>query len=172
MFLIDFDKHKVKTTFQAIFTLGFFTRKKAKETLNRVREQSKVLDASIKKMKAEKKRMTLSQKSLSQIVLYMDDMFSFYEEILGELDFAVSSLRALYFKGNIHYFEEQKLDCYYLPKRHLLCLMATEQATRIIHQIVSKQYLTDECAIVPADKKAAKILNLEAVELREKLHAA
>ena len=34
LFTIDFNAHKVKTTFQAIFTLGFYTRKKAKETFD------------------------------------------------------------------------------------------------------------------------------------------
>ena len=53
LFKIDFDKHKFKTTFQAIYTLGFYTRKKAKETLLNVEEEQKKLETEMKKMDAE-----------------------------------------------------------------------------------------------------------------------
>ena len=50
---IDFNKHKFKTSMQAIFTFGIYTRKKAKETLYAVQEEERKVEAEIAKMEAE-----------------------------------------------------------------------------------------------------------------------
>ena len=67
LFTIDFNAHKVKTTFQAIFTLGFYTRKKANETLSNVKDEEAKINSEISKMESELKKINIIEKSIKQV---------------------------------------------------------------------------------------------------------
>lgn len=53
LYLIDFKKNPFKSNSLAIVTLGFYTRKKAKETLERVKEEKKRLEEEMARMDSE-----------------------------------------------------------------------------------------------------------------------
>lgn len=92
LYKIDFNKHKFKTTFQAIFTLGFYTRKKAKETLLAVQEEEKKVDHEISKMDAEIVKLKAIEKSLSNVEFYFTSLIEMYENLLIRLDSSVNYL--------------------------------------------------------------------------------
>ena len=92
MFSIDFNKHKLKTTIQAVFTLGFYTRKKAKETLLRVHEEEKKLEDEMSRMDAAVTQLEMIETSLDNVEHYFASLIEIYEQMLVRLDNSVSYL--------------------------------------------------------------------------------
>lgn len=95
LYKIDFNKNKFKTTVQAVFTLGFYTRKKAKETLYAVQEEESKINAEIAKMDAEIKKLQAIEQSLNYVEMYFESLISVYEQLLVRLD---NSVKCLYFR--------------------------------------------------------------------------
>ncbi|GLC31142.1 DNA repair protein [Clostridium omnivorum] len=92
LYKIDFNKHKFKTTFQAIFTLGFYTRKKAKETLYAVQEEEQKINAEIAKMDAEIVKLQAIEKSLENVEVYFTFLIELYGNLLVRLDNSINFL--------------------------------------------------------------------------------
>jgi len=92
VYKIDFNKHKFKTTAQAICTLGFYTRKKAKETLDAVKEEEKKIDTEVAKMNAEIAKLAAIEASLKNVEFYFESLINVYEQLLVRLDNSVHSL--------------------------------------------------------------------------------
>ena len=96
LFKIDFNKNKFKTSIQAIFSLGFYTRKKAKETLLAVQEEEVKINAEIKKMDAETIKLLVIENSLQNIEFYFESLTGLYKQLLARLD---NSVHYLYFQS-------------------------------------------------------------------------
>jgi hypothetical protein len=92
LYRIDFNKNKFKTSVQAIFTLGFYTRKKAKETLYAVQEEELKIHAEIAKMNAEVGRLSMIEESLRKVAHYFASLTDLYEQLLARLDHSVHYL--------------------------------------------------------------------------------
>lgn len=92
LYKIDFKEHRFKTTVQAIFTLGFYTRKKAQETLDAVREEEAKVNTEIKKMDAYTKKIETIEISLANDVVYFEQLIELYERLLVRLDNTVNVL--------------------------------------------------------------------------------
>lgn len=95
LYTIDFNKNKFKTTFQAIFTLGFFTRKKAKETLAAVQEEEGKVNHEIAKMDAELVKLRQIAASLQNVESYFSSLVNVYEQLLVRLS---NNVNFLYFQ--------------------------------------------------------------------------
>lgn len=95
LYTIDFNKNKFKTTFQAIFTLGLFTRKKAKETLAAVQEEEGKVNHEITKMDAELAKLRQIVASLQNIESYFSSLVNIYEQLLVRLS---NNVNFLYFQ--------------------------------------------------------------------------
>lgn len=137
--LIDFDNEKFKTYALSCLTLGFWTRKKAKETLLKVQEEEKALDLELEKLAAERKRHKLVLKSLRQIAHYFHTLTGLYDRVLDDVGFSATLLgctRELMARGAA----DGRLDAYFLPRNHLLCLMAADKLTRILHDLAGRRY--------------------------------
>ena len=152
LFTIDFDESPIKNTLKAVFTLGFSTRKKASETLENVRNQESQLDEQIQRLEAEKIRLKKVYDSLKEIVDYFNGFHGLYEKLLGELEYSIDFVKSSYMLNSTVFFNN-KIDVYYLPKRHLNCLMAAEKMTRIMYRIGSYKYLNNSLNIVKKDYK-------------------
>jgi len=92
LYRIDFNKNKFKTSVQAIFTLGFFTRKKAKETLYAVQEEEFKINAEIAKMNAEIGKLDAVEASLRNVAHYFASLIEVYEQLLARLDHSIRYL--------------------------------------------------------------------------------
>ena len=115
LYKIDFNKHKFKTSVQAIFTLGFYTRKKAKETLYAVQEEEAKINTEIAKMDAETKKLEAIDKSLENVDFYFESLINTYEKLLVRLDNNVNYLyvRCLSFA---HKLVHEEMSIRRLPK--------------------------------------------------------
>lgn len=92
LYKIDFNKHKFKTSFQAILTAGFYTRKKAKETLLAVQEEEGKINTEIEKMDAEIIKLKAIENSLKIVADYFVSFIEIYESLLVRLDNSVNFL--------------------------------------------------------------------------------
>lgn len=176
LFLIDFDKNPIRNHLEAFLTLGFSTRKRATETLYMVQEQEKVLDCEITKIKAEEARLEVVLESLRNVATYFKDLTKIYNDILNELDYSINLVANAGYLINPLFNVNGKIDCYLFPHKHLLCLMASEKMTRILHKMTTLHYLSQDCNIIDDDKRTmtaqAQIANTIASDIGYELSLA
>lgn len=141
LYKIDFNKNKFKTNVQAVFTLGFYTRKKAKETLYAVQEEEKKLDAEIAKMNAELVKLRAVEKSLLNVEYYFASLVEIYEQLLVRLD---NSVHYLYFRSMhfAHRLLKQQLSVKRLPLIQQKEVEAIMTASKILKVMTETQIVS------------------------------
>lgn len=154
LYKIDFNKNKFKTTVQAIFTLGFYTRKKAKETLIAVQEEQGKINAEIAKMDAELVKLKMIAESLNNVEYYFASMIEIYEQLLIRLD---NSVHHLYFKCMhfAHKLVHQQMKLRHLPVIQQKEVEAIITASKIMKKMTETQIIsiTDGTNIVRYERE-------------------
>ena len=132
LFTIDFNAHKVKTTFQAIFTLGFYTRKKAKETLCNVKEEESELN-----------KINIIEKSIKQVADMFTSVIEMYNNMLIRLDSSINYLlvRSLAFA---HQIVGKQMSVKVLPMMQQKEVEAIYTASKILKVMAETQLLNVE----------------------------
>ncbi|NFO11072.1 DNA repair protein [Clostridium botulinum] len=143
LYKIDFNKHKFKTTVQAICTLGFYTRKKAKETLYAVQEEEKKVDNEIAKMDSEIIKLRSIETSLNNVELYFESLINIYEQLLVRLDNSVHCLylRCMQFA---HKLVHSEMSLKRLPTIQQKEVEAIMTASKILKAMTDAQILSLE----------------------------
>lgn len=155
---IDFRNHPITANLLAVFTLGFATRKLAKESLNQVKEEEARMCAEFKKLDAEKTRISKVLMSLRQIERQFEGCLEIYSRVLDEVDYSVELLRT----GRCILSGEPstgQFDVEFLPERHLLALKAADEMTRIVFAIGAHRY-------VKADSKIMELVESDVADAR------
>lgn len=143
LYKIDFNKHKVKTTIQAIFTFGILTRKKAKETLYAVQEEEKKIDCEIEKMNAEIIKLKAIEEALDNVEMYFTSLISLYERLLIRLDNSVNFLyiRCMNFA---HKIVSKEMSIRRLPVMQRKEVEAIITASKILKEMTDAQITSIE----------------------------
>jgi hypothetical protein len=143
LYKIDFNKHKFKTTVQAIFTLGFYTRKKAKETLYAVQEEEKKIDNEIAKMDAEIVKLKAIEQSLDNVEIYFTALIEIYGNLLIRLDNSVNFLyvRSMAFA---HKLVHQEMSIRRLPVMQRKEVEAIITASKLLKAMADAQLTSIE----------------------------
>jgi len=143
LYLIDFNKHRFKTTVQAVLTLGFYTRKKAKETLVAVQEEEIKVNAEIAKMETEIQRLKAIDMSLANVEKYFADLIEIYKQLLVRLENNVKylQLRCLAFAYKII---QSEMSVRRLPVARVKEIEAVVTASMILKSMVEKQIVSIE----------------------------
>lgn len=143
LYKIDFNKHKFKTTFQAVFTLGFYTRKKAKETLQAVEEEEQKIKNEITKMDAEIKKIKLIEESLANVEYYFTSLIELYENLLIRLDSSINYLfvRSMAFA---HRLVHTEMSIKRLPKMQQKEVEAIITVSKILKEMTDAQITSIE----------------------------
>ncbi len=151
LYKIDFNKHPFKTNLQAILTLGFYTRKKAKETLHAVQEEEGKINTEIAKMDVETKRLETIDLSLNNIERYFAAMTETYENLLVRVDNSINFLfvRCMSFA---HKIVKQEMSVRYLSRMQIKEIEAIMTASKILKQMAEMQILS-----VSDDKEVEKL---------------
>ncbi len=155
LFSIDFNRDKIKTNILAVVTFGFLTRKRATETLHEIQEQEKVLECEVAKIEVEKKRLVQIHKSLKQVNTYFCELRDTYSKVLNELDYVINLISISSHLANPA-FAGGKIDCYFMPREHLYCLMVSEKMTRILHEMARLRYLGKDGNVIKKDHLCIK----------------
>lgn len=169
LFKIDFKNHPVKTNLQALLTLGFWTRKRAKESLQNVEAEEIRVQKDFAALDAEKVRLEGVLSSLKSVVRYLTSTTERYERILDELDYSVLFLRSCRRVVSRGAVLRSVFDVEFLPERQLLTLMCADKATRILHKIASQKYVKAEGKSFAISERDLKVWETEKAELAESL---
>lgn len=140
LFLIDFDKNPIKTTLQAIFSLGFWTRKKATETLDRIMEEEKKAEVIYSKMDADLNRLDLLQKTLEQTLFYLKDMEAMYENIIYKANNTAKYLRFKCMQFT-HGISQEYCKLSALPKADQELMFALFNFTTILDKVLKMEII-------------------------------
>ena len=143
LYKIDFSKHPIKSNALAVLTLGFYTRKKAKETLSAVQEEGKKIDYEISKMNSETARLKAIDASLANIDFYFEELINIYENMLVRLDSSVNFLfvRCMTFA---HRIIKQEMSIRHLSKTQIKEIQALTTASIILKKMTAKSLVSLE----------------------------
>ena len=143
LYKIDFNKHPIKNNILAVLTLGFYTRKKSKETLYAVQEEEVKINTEIAKMDIETKRLEAIEMSLSNVDKYFVDLVEIYENLLVRLDSSINFLfvRCMSFA---HKIIKQEMSIRYLSKIQIKEIEAIVTASQILKIMTETQIVSLE----------------------------
>lgn len=140
LFTIDFNAHKVKTTLQAIFTLGFYTRKKSKETLMNVKEEEGKVNDAIIRMDAETSKIRAIEESMSNVEYLFTSVIEMYENLLIRLDSSINYLLVNSI-ALAHKIVGKEMSVRRLPKMQQKEVEAIVTASKILKSMTDAQIL-------------------------------
>jgi len=142
LYLIDFKKNPFKSNALAIISLGFYTRKKAKETLEKVREEKKRLEEEMARMDSELVKMRRIKEALELIAQYYFSLIDVYRSLLNRLDNSVNFLmiRCISFA---HKLIREQMSIKLLPKSQQAEIMAMVTISKIMKNMVDMSITMD-----------------------------
>ena len=148
LYLIDFKKNPFKSNVLAIITLGFYTRKKAKETLERVKEEKNRLEEEMARMDSELDKLRRIKEALELISEYYTSLIELYRALLQRLDNSVNFLliRCL---SSAHRIVKEQMSIKLLPKSQQAEIMAMVSISKVLKTMVDKSItLTGDTATI------------------------
>lgn len=137
LYLIDFKKNLFKSNALAIITLGFYTRKRAKETLERVREEAKRLEEEMARMDSELTRLKKIKEALELMAQYFLSLIEIYRMLLNRLDNSVHFLMIRCI-SLAHELVRDQMSIKLLPKSQQAEIMAMVSISKILKTMVDK----------------------------------
>lgn len=137
LYLIDFKKNPFKSNALAIVTLGFYTRKKAKETLEKVREEKKRLEEEMARMDSELIKLRRIKEALELIAEYYLSLIDVYRALLNRLDNSVNFLMIRCI-GFAHKLVHEQMSIKLLPKSQQAEIMAMVSISKVMKNMVDK----------------------------------
>lgn len=142
LYLIDFKKKPFKSNALAIVTLGFYTRKKAKETLDRVKEEKKRLEEEMSRMDSELVKLRRIKDALELIAEYYLSLIELYRLLLNRIDNSVNLLmiKCISFA---HKLVSDQMSIKLLPKSQQAELMAMVSISKVLKSMVDKNITMD-----------------------------
>ena len=156
LYLIDFKKNPFKSNALAIISLGFYTRKKAKETLEKVREEKKRLEEDMVRMDSELTKLKAINEALDIIASYYTSMVELYNALLSRLDNSVNFL-IIKCLSYAHKIVHEQMSIKLLPKTQQAEIMAMVSISKIMKTMVdTKIILEGKTDIIQRNINSAK----------------
>lgn len=142
LYTIDFNNLKFKEIALGILTLGLFTRKKAKETLIKVQEESLRIDEEIQKMESQIIKAEVILESVDNVDEYFVVLIQNYSKLLERFEYGINSqIQKNILKGNK--LEDGKLNFKLMPIAHIEEFQALFNLSIVLKQMASLGYLTE-----------------------------
>ena len=137
LYLIDFHRHRFRSNALAIISLGFYTRKKAKETLLKVKEEELRLKEEMKRMDSELTKLHRICDALALVSEYYLSLIDLYRALLNRLDNSVNYLmmRSIIYARKL---TREHMSIKLLPKSQQKEIMAMLSVSKILKEMVDK----------------------------------
>lgn len=135
---IDFDGKKVKTALQAIFTLGIYTRKKAKESLSNIETERHVMEKEMDEMDSEIVHLKALVESATNIAYYFEKMTSLFEKWLRYMEHAVHYIGYAAMRMSKRLLK-RSISISWLHEKQQKELEATINLGRVLSQMIQMQ---------------------------------
>ncbi len=157
LILINFDKFSFVRAASYVFTLGFYSRGKSKESLLKVQEEESKINDEIQKMKSQIVKLTVIEGSISQVVGYFDTLVMNYENLLNRFEYGVQSQRnkLMLQSANI---VSHKLNFKMMPTVHLEEFFALFNLSIVLKAMSTLGYLTDAGTVVDGEAEKSQAL--------------
>ncbi|QQX81373.1 DNA repair protein [Shewanella sp. KX20019] len=162
LFLIDFNKMGFLDTAGMILTLGFFSRKKAKESLEKVKQEQIRVNAEIETMRSQQTKLAVIAESIDNVVEYFEQLITHYESLLERFEFGIQTQRFKKMSQADNVFE-LKLNFKHMPIVHIEEFQALFNLSIVLKQMATLGYLNAAGELIEDDKKAAVSLFEQAV---------
>jgi hypothetical protein len=91
LYKIDFNNLRFKEVTFGLATLGFYTRKKATETLYAVKEEEQRINEEIEKMNAQIKKSKVIFNSIDNVEQYFSSIIHIYSKLLSRFEYGIKS---------------------------------------------------------------------------------
>lgn len=134
---IDFDKPSFSRTMKNIFTLGIYGRKRAKETLYHVKDEAKVFEETQEKVKAELHRAEDLALAFEAIRDVLNQIESVYGLVLNEIEAKSFLYATVALLSKTTGLKRSKL----LTKQEQMQIRATMEATKLIRELIDKEFV-------------------------------
>ena len=134
---IDFDKPSFSRTMKNIFTLGIYGRKRAKETLYHVKDEAKVFEETQEKVKAELHRAENLALAFEAIRDVLNQIESVYGLVLNEIEAKSFRYATVSLLNKTTGLKRSKL----LTKQEQMQIRATMEATKLIRELIDKEFV-------------------------------
>lgn len=157
LFLIDFNKFDLVRVASYVLTLGFYSRKKAKQTLLKVQEEEVRIDEEITKMKSHQRQLKVVAKSIDGVVEYFDVLINNYSKLLDRFEYGIQSQRHKQMVQSDEIFAH-KLDFRLIPVAHIEEFQALFNLSIVLKQMANLGYLSESGKLNPKDTSQAKAL--------------
>lgn len=134
---IDFDKPSFSRTMKNIFTLGIYGRKRAKETLYHVKDEANVFEETQEKVKAELHRAEDLALAFEAIRDVLNQIESVYGLVLNEIEAKSFRYATVALLNKTTGLKRSKL----LTKQEQMQIRATMEATKLIRELIDKEFV-------------------------------
>ncbi|MDN5103352.1 hypothetical protein O8C99_09150 [Aliarcobacter butzleri] len=160
IYKIDFNNLKFTEIAFGILTLGFYTRKKAKETLLEVQAEEIRVKKDIEEMNSNIVKAQVILNSISNVSEYFTELIKNYSKILDRFEYGIKSqIQKNILKGSK--LDNGKLNFKMMPIVHIQEFQALFNLSIVLYQMSSLGYLSDAGEIKDEDiKSLEKITNL------------
>ncbi|WP_160064995.1 DNA repair protein [Psychromonas sp. L1A2] len=164
LFEIDFNNLSFKDVAFSILTLGFFSRKKAKESLQQVKDEEKRIDEEISKMNSQLGKIDQIVNSIDNVSEFFEELVQNYTHLLNRFEFGINSQRMIQVGLNPNIFTE-KLDFKLMPIAHIEEFQSLFNLSIVLKQMSQLGYLSQQGEVSEQDTQQAKILFTQAKEI-------
>lgn len=149
LFLIDFKNSPLKSEILAFCTLGFSTRKKARESLEKVKEEEIRIEEVIARMNSELTKLRRIKDALKQIAEYFTALIDVYRCLLNRLDNSVNFLMIRCI-SIAHKLVKEQMSIKLLPKSQLdeimaMCTISTTLKAMVEQNFTLKGNIEEVC---------------------------
>lgn len=150
LYMIDFNNLKFTEIAFGILTLGFSTRKKANQTLFKVKEEETRINEEIKKMQSQIVKAKVILESIDTVDEYFTILIQNYSKLLDRFEYGIKSQT----QKNIlkrNFLNNGKIDFKMIPIMHIEEFHALFNLSIVLKQMASLGYLTEEGQINDED---------------------
>ena len=154
LFKIDFNNLSFKEVALSVLTLGFFSRKKAKESLQQVKDEARRIDEEIAKMDAHLAKIDQIISSINNVAEYFEGLIRSYSRLLDRFEYGINTQRIAQLTGSPELFSS-KLDFRLLPVAHIEEFQALFNLSIVLKQMSRMAYLSQSGEIVEEDTRSA-----------------
>ncbi|MFS1437038.1 DNA repair protein [Shewanella sp. 10N.286.48.A6] len=168
LILIDFNKMTFIDTAAMIFTLGIFSRKKAKESLEKVKQEEVRVYEEITKLESQSKKLQVISESVDNVIGYFGSLIRNYEALLNRFEYGIQTQRFKQMANSENIFSHN-LDFKLIPIVHIEEFHALFNLSIVLKQMATLGYLSENGEVIDKDESLAESLSIKVNYLAQKV---
>ena len=171
---VDFDKDPIKNYLKGLLSVGLLVQSDVSNVREHIYGMREALNIEKKKANDMIKKWKYVRESVKLVRESFEAFIEYYEKLLIELDYAINLIRMNHYQCDLDYFvgHDSQINAYFLPDRHLKCLMACDKMSRILCTMAKQRYLDSKAiSIVSSEYSKVKEMQSEYENLKLKVAA-